>query len=33
MALVGAIELTGTDAILVAEELQRSSGDDEVGLE
>jgi hypothetical protein len=33
MALVGAIELTGADAILVAEELQRSFGDDEVGLE
>jgi len=33
MALVGAIELTGVDAILVAEELQRSSGEDEVGLE
>jgi len=33
MALVGAIELTGVDAILASEELQRSSGDDEVGLE
>jgi hypothetical protein len=33
MALVGAIELIGTDAILAAEELQRSSSDDEVGLE
>jgi hypothetical protein len=33
MALVGAIELTGADAILVADELQRPSGDDEVGLE
>ncbi len=33
MALVGAIELTGVDAILVAEELQRSFGEDEVGLE
>ncbi len=33
MALVGAIELIGADAILAAEELQRSSGEDEVGLE
>jgi hypothetical protein len=33
MALVGAIELTGVDAILVVEEFQRSSSDDEVGLE
>jgi hypothetical protein len=33
MALVGAIELTGTYAILADEKLQRSSGDDEVGLE
>jgi hypothetical protein len=33
MALVGAIELTRADAILAAEELQRSSSDDEVGLE
>jgi hypothetical protein len=33
MALVGAIELTGVDAILAAEKLQRSFGDDEVGLE
>ncbi len=33
MALVGVIELTGADAILAAKELQRSSGDDEVGLE
>jgi hypothetical protein len=33
MALVGAIELIGAYAILAAEELQRSSGDDEVGLE
>jgi hypothetical protein len=33
MALVGVIELTGADAIIVAEELQRSFGDDEVGLE
>jgi len=33
MALVGAIELTGANAILVVEELQRSFGDDEVGLE
>jgi hypothetical protein len=33
MALVGAIELTEADAILAAKELQRSSGDDEVGLE
>jgi hypothetical protein len=33
MALVGAIELTGADAILATEELQRSSGEDEVGLE
>jgi hypothetical protein len=27
------IELTGADAILATEEVQRSSGDDEVGLE
>ncbi len=33
MALVGAIELTGADAIIAVEELQRSSGDDEIGLE
>jgi hypothetical protein len=33
MALVGAIELTGADAILATEKLQRSSSDDEVGLE
>ncbi len=33
MALVGAIELTRADATLVAEELQRLSGEDEVGLE
>jgi hypothetical protein len=33
MALVGAIELTGADAILAVEKLQRSFGDDEVGLE
>ncbi len=33
MALVGAIELTRANAILGAEELQRSSSDDEVGLE
>ncbi len=33
MALVGVIELTGADAILAAEKLQRSSSDDEVGLE
>jgi hypothetical protein len=33
MALVGANELTRADAILAAKELQRSSSDDEVGLE
>ncbi len=33
MALVGASELTGADAILAVEKLQRSSGDGEVGLE
>jgi hypothetical protein len=33
MALVGAIELTGADVILAAEELQRSYSEDEVGLE
>jgi len=33
MALVGAIELTRANAILGAEKLQRSSSDDEVGLE
>jgi hypothetical protein len=33
MALIGAIELTGVDEILVVEELQRLSGADEVGLE
>jgi hypothetical protein len=33
MALVGAIELTGADAILAAKELQRSSSEDEVDLE
>jgi hypothetical protein len=33
MALVGAIEVIGADAIIAVEELQRSSGDDEVGLE
>ncbi len=33
MALVGAIELIGANAILAVEELQTSSGDDEVGLE
>jgi hypothetical protein len=32
MTLIGAIELIGADAILVAEELQRFSGDDEVGF-
>ncbi len=33
MALVGVIELTKVDAILTAKKLQRSSCDDEVGLE
>jgi len=33
MTLVGAIELIGADAILIVEELQRFSGDDEVGFE
>jgi hypothetical protein len=33
MALVGVIDLTGADAILDVEEFQRSSSDDEVGLE
>jgi hypothetical protein len=33
MALVGAIELTRANAILAVEKLQRSPGDDEVGLE
>jgi len=33
MALVGVIELIGANAILAAEELQRLSDDDEVGLE
>jgi len=32
MALVGAIEVTGIDAILALEELQRSSSDDEIGF-
>jgi len=32
MAFVGAIELTGVDAILALEELQRLSGDDEIGF-
>ncbi len=33
MALAGAIELIRVDAILIIEELQRSYGDDEVGLQ
>ncbi len=33
MALVGAIELIGANTIFAAEELQRSSSDDEVRLE
>jgi hypothetical protein len=33
ITLVGAIELIGANAILAVEELQRLSGDDEVGFE
>ncbi len=33
MALIGAIELIGADAILTTKELQRPSSDDEIGFE